>query len=181
MKTTFRFILIALSCVLVFSSCKKLSYHEFNEDDKVWINVLTKGQTLQFVSDTGDIRVYTVTSTSRGYNKEGKNYNAIAEGTVRPVDSLENRYPGGFVAIRNSQGFSFEILWVHHPVRKQIANLSPTTLSAGGVTYNDVYISDISGSVLLDSIDNVETVWYSKSAGFIQFKEYNGQTWVRKN
>ncbi len=174
-------IMLALAGIVIFtSSCKKLKYYEFNDDDKLWIGVYSKGETVQFVSDSGDIRTFSVSSSTRGYRQDGKNYYSVCEATLRSTDSLENRYPGGFNAMRDADGFTFTLLWPHHPIRTEIASQSASAMTLGGVTYSDIFVSDIT-SAALDSVTNVQTVYYSKSAGFVQYKEFNGQTWTRKN
>lgn len=179
-KNKLHILVLLIAIAVASSSCKKLKYYEFDDADKAWINVYTKGETFQFVSDTGDVRTYSITSTTRGYRKDGNDYFSVAEATVRPTDSLQISFPGGIRALKDDSGFSLTILWPHHPLVTIITGQSPAVLTLGGVTYGDVYVSQID-PLFLDSITNVQRVYYSKSAGFVQFTEHNGQTWTRKN
>ena len=178
--TTIRLLLIIIAAGITFTACKKLKYYEFDDDDKAWINVYSKGETFRFVSDSGDVRAYSVTSSTRGYSEEGKNYYSVAEATVRPEDTLQYQYPGGIRALKNATGFTLEILWCHHPAITEIASKAPATLTLGGITYSDVYVSEVPAAVT-DSVTNVQKVYYSKSAGFVQYIENTGLTWTRQN
>lgn len=145
--------------------CGSDNLYILTEDDLEWV-VYDLNETMKFQNSSGAKRTYSVPGKWRG---EGNFACTIAQQN----DSIRQSV-GKISIIRDGTGLSVNVTWPHHPVTFTPTSLIPVTDSLDGIAYNDVYISVTANT---DSIDNIEKVHYSKSAGVIKFFENTGMEW----
>src|SRR6185436_12285738 len=115
MKTFPNFLkLLIVSCtvILLFSTCKKASYHELAPEDLAWI-VYNDGDLIRFKNDSGIILTYHAYHKARSYSVQGNNYyEESGISIVLQYDTVPNE--GGLLYIKKlASGNEITLTWPH--------------------------------------------------------------------
>lgn len=170
----YQLIILAIVCLSLFASCKNEYYKITEEEELEWMPYGKKDQIL-FVSSQGDVDTFKVQSLTKAY-KDG--YNEFLEASITKLNDTVagDETTGGVHLYKSADGLSVKVRLPHYYLFEEITNKPLQIMTVSGINYYDV-IMLISNPIFIDNDTYMDTLYYSKSNGFIMYIDKNGETW----
>lgn len=176
MKKLFSGLFLSIGLIFVFNSCSTDTYYNFDEEDEKWL-IYAQGRVMKFQDSTGAVETFYIRSKSRGYKNDGDTYyQHCSIDVVKQDDSVSIGYLGGIYDIRKEAGSNISIAWPHHLPKLNPHSQSPTAITVKGKYYNDVYVSVADTIAISPPSYDIIRFYYSKSAGFVRYDKFNGNS-----
>ncbi len=183
MKNNLQFLMIIglMGLVTVFSSCNKAQYYKITEEEEEAWSIYDKDQTFKFISTQGDLRIYNTGGKFKAYFRNGNVYEEYLYTTVFLDGDSSDYYskgPKGLFIDKTAEGLSVKISLPHFYDNVQINNLAPSLQTVNGKNYPDVYVV-AANQLYLDSINYIDTIYYSQSFGFLKYVDMYGEIYTK--
>lgn len=164
---------------LFFSSCTKTKYYQLTQDEEQAWMPYNKSNKIVFANILGDIDTFKVIGRTKGY-RDG--YNEFIDAPIIKVaDTIGgDNTTGGVYLYKSGSGLSVKVQLPHFHELREITNLPMNIANVNGKNYADVYIM-AADPFFLDYENNVDTMYYSKTYGFIKYVDINGIEWYITN
>lgn len=169
-------ILIALLAAFL-SSCKKDNYNQLTDDEMSTWGIYKANQKFNFISTQGELRPYSTGGLYRAYTIEGDVYNEYLNTNVYLVDDTVKTSPGGVFLKKASGGLIVTVGLPHFYKNLPVTGLPQTIMQVNGKNYNDVYTL-VASPFDVDSVNYIDTIFYSKSRGFLKYTDIYGETFT---
>ena len=179
MRSNFKLLfLIAATVAVLAVSCKNEYYKLTAEEEAEWMPYKQKDQ-LIFASSQGDVDTFKVLSLSKAY-RDG--YNEFLDAPVIKLkDTVDgNETQGGVYLYKTSAGLSVTARLPHYYLFEELTNKPLQFADVNGLSYSDVIVL-ASNPLYLDNDTYIDTIYYSKSFGFIKYVDINGVEWSVMN
>jgi hypothetical protein len=183
MKLNKRLIII-LSAIFfgyAFNACNKAKYNKITEEEETAWSIYELNQTFRFISTQGDLLTYNIGGKFKAYYRDGNTYNEYLYTTLylqgdSSYDVHTNGYKGLFLD-KTGDGLSVKIGLPHFYNTARIDDKAPTLQTINGHNYPDVYVV-AANPLHLDSINYIDTIYYSQSFGFLKYVDMYGETYT---
>ena len=171
----FPFAFIFMVVFLIFSSCKKVTYHQITkEEEQLWMPY-SKNNEIKFANSLGDVDTFKVIYRVKGYRN---GYNEFIDA---PIDKVTDTIGGedkrgGVYMYKDGSGLSVKVRLPHFHELREITTLPMNFAFVNGTSYGDVFIM-AANPFYLDYDSSIDTMYYSQSAGFIKYVDKDGIDW----
>lgn len=162
--------------VLILSSCNKNDYNQLTDDEMSTWGIYGAYQKLNFISTQGDLVPYKTGGLFRAYTNDG-GYNEYLNTEIYLVGDTAPTPTGGLFLKKTSGGLTVSVGLPHFYENLPINNLPQTVQKVNGKNYNDVYILT-ANQFQVDSIYYIDSIFYSKSYGFLKYTDIYGETYT---
>lgn len=173
-------VLIAVISSSVLTSCNKSQYHKLSEDEENTWGIYKENKTFNFISTQGDLIEYKTGGRYKAYNKSGNVYDEYLYTKVYQIDDTTSATligDRGLYIDKTSSGLSVRVGLPHFYDNVNVYGKPTITLHVNGKSYPDVY-TVVASPAKLDSINYIDTIYYSQSAGFLQYIDMYGETYT---
>jgi hypothetical protein len=173
------FKIITAACfvaILVFA-CKKPAYYQLSQDEQDEWSTYGANQSFNFISSQGNLVPYRSGGLYRAYNKLGDSYEEYLYTTINRTDTLIDSEAGGVFIDKKANGIEVKVGLPNFYKNVKINGLSQTIQTVNGKNYPDVYVL-VADPLHTDSIHNIDTLFYSKSYGFLKYTDIYGETYT---
>lgn len=171
---------IALASAVALTSCNKSQYHKLTEEEENSWGIYTSNKSFNFLSTQGDLREYETGGRFKAYNKSGNTYDEYlytTVGLIGDTSSPDSKGQRGLFIDKTGSGLSVKVGLPHFYDNVNIFGKPRTTLNVNGKSYPDVYVI-ASDPLKLDSLNYIDTIFYSQSYGFLQYVDMYGETYT---
>jgi len=174
--------LLLITGTLLTVACKKVSYHQLSEEDMTWL-VYENNQVDEFSNGSGATVKYVVGLRTKTYNDYGdvaNEFTAAYFSQLNDTTALKVADSHGELRLykQDNDALNVTLSWPHFPFHDvPINNLIPSVANINGILYPDIVIID--GSNYTNARFYNKRIWYSKSAGVVQYEDTSGNIWVR--
>lgn len=174
-------ILLLLSAALFTASCKKINYHKLTDEDMSWL-VYKNYQIDEFDNGNESVK-FLVTLRTKSYYDNDDSANEFTTASFKQLNDTTAIHPDDsygllYIYKPSDDGLLVTFSWPHFPLKGvPLTSLPPGIVTIGGVTYTDVFVLDATG--FTDARNKIRKVWYSKSAGVLQFEDTIAGLWVK--
>ncbi|MEO8151089.1 MAG: hypothetical protein ABI723_25875 [Bacteroidia bacterium] len=174
-------LLSVMSVITLFVSCNKANYYKITEEEENSWGIYQLNQSFRFISTQGDLLTYSVGGRFKAYQRNGNTYNEYLYTTLYLQSDSDYSYPDGYRGVfidKNADGLSVKVGLPHFYDNVRINDKAPTMQIINGHPYTDVYVVG-ANPFYLDSINYIDTIYYSKAYGFLQYVDMYGETYTR--
>lgn len=172
---------IAMSaCIALVYSCQKSVYNKISQEEEDGWAIYKLKQTFNFISTQGNLIGYHVGGRFKAYTRNGNSYNEYLYTTIYlDHDTLGPKNPGnrGVFLDKTTEGLKVTIGLPHFYGMVQINKMAPVVKNINGSNYPDVYVV-AANPFYLDSINYIDTIYYSQSYGFLKYVDRYGETYT---
>ena len=178
MKKTFKFIpAFIFAALLIFQGCKNEYYQLSDEEQAEWMPY-GKREQIVFSSTQGDVDTFKIAGLYKAY-RDG--YNEFLDAPITKLrDTVDGETEGGVFLYKTSSGLSVTARLPHYYTYEELTNKPLQFVTVGGLSYSDVIILT-ANPFYLDNNTYIDTMYYSKSFGFIKYVDINGEEWTIMN
>ncbi|MEO5572341.1 MAG: hypothetical protein ABIT08_04690 [Bacteroidia bacterium] len=175
-STPLKFLVISGALFFFFSGCSKTNYYALTPEDLAWV-VYSDGNLLHFKNPAGNVNTYYTFRKTRSYTNTGDSYYEETGISFKLQNDTTNS-GGYFYVTKKESGTVITLTWPHFTGTMFISSTIAVTDTIGGKIYHDIYVGN-SPDVTGDKY--VQTIYYSRQAGMVQFTDRDAVTWVKTN
>lgn len=166
-----------LSAGLWTAGCKKTNYHEITAEEEAEWMIFDRYQKFYLANSQGEVDTFQVVRKAKAYYNP--DYEEFVEAEIERLDDtlktgVQN---GGVYMLKDSKGLSVKVWLPHFGERIDITKRTTTVANVGGKNYPDVYILPVN-QLYLDFDNYIDTIYYSKTYGFIKYVDIYGEEWT---
>jgi hypothetical protein len=182
-KIVFSSVILFAACMtLALStwSCKKTKYNEITDEEEAEWMIFDRYQKFYMASTQGEIDTFEVVRKAKAYYNP--NYEEFIEAEVRRLDDTLQAgvQDGGLYMRKTSKGLSVKVWLPHFGEKIDITKRTSTVANVNGKNYPDVFILPVN-QLYLDFDNYIDTIYYSKSFGFLKYVDIYGEEWTKYN